>query len=188
MLSTETEIIYEAKFSPRLKTHWFLYVLYALAISVVGLILAPFWLLGVGYWWCNRYFRTLKCVITAKNLELRKGGLIRIEKTIPLDRIQDITLKEGPLLRALKLASVRVETAGQSGTEGVGDASVVGIMEPLDFRSHLLAQRERVVSSRNDLKKITWHASADDTVQSLLTQILEVLTRIEKRLDRGPSA
>ncbi len=89
-------------------------VLLALVATVIGIAAVPFWVLGLGQWRSRRYFESLSCVLTERTLEFGKGFFFRVEKTVPLDRIQDLTVKEGPLLRAFGLCTLRVETAGQS--------------------------------------------------------------------------
>ena len=97
---SRTPIIHEASFDPKLKTYLFLMGFVWLAISVVGLALAPVWLF-VGPMWARRYFDSISCVLTTRALEVKKGVLFRSERTIPLDKIQDVALQHGPLLRRL---------------------------------------------------------------------------------------
>ena len=49
------------------------------------------------------------------DLRTRYGLLTRVSTTIPLHRIQTLTIREGPLHRLLGRASVRVDTAGGGG-------------------------------------------------------------------------
>lgn len=59
-------------------------------------------------------FRLLRCALDDRHLNFRKGILFQVEKTIPLENIQDVTFIEGPLLRRFDLSILRIETAGQS--------------------------------------------------------------------------
>jgi putative membrane protein len=52
------------------------------------------------------------------DLRLGFGWLTRVAATIPLRRVQTLTIREGPLERLFGRASVRVETAGGHGGEG----------------------------------------------------------------------
>ncbi len=93
---TDEIILKEASFSPRAKTYIFFVVLGVLISSVIGILLVPFWLLGLGQYMSCLYFKTLSCQITNKNLKLSKGLIINIEKTIPLENIQDLSFIGGP--------------------------------------------------------------------------------------------
>lgn len=108
-----------------------------------------------------------------------------MEKNIPLDKIQDLTVHEGPILRWLGLASLKVETAGSSGGQGKADASLPGIVDPLAFRDAVLERRNLVVgvapepSSRSSGEPLT----AGD--HEVLVAIRDTLHRIEQLLQRN---
>jgi putative membrane protein len=58
MESTAEVILNSATFNPKVKTYIFLVVLFFLIITFVGLVIVPFWLLGLGQWLSNKYFHT----------------------------------------------------------------------------------------------------------------------------------
>lgn len=55
-----------------------------------------------------------------EDLRIEFGLLTRVAATIPIRRVQTITIRQGPLHRWLARASVRVETAGGAGSESAG--------------------------------------------------------------------
>ena len=55
-----------------------------------------------------------------EDLRIEFGLLTRVAATIPIRRVQTITISQGPLHRWLARASVRVETAGGAGSEKSG--------------------------------------------------------------------
>ena len=88
-----------AQFHPVLKTYIYIMGIGWAIITVAGIPLIPIWLM-IGFYFANRYYQSLECNLTERTLILKKGYLFRVEKTIPLDKIQDLTLREGPVLRA----------------------------------------------------------------------------------------
>src|SRR4029434_8923477 len=107
----------------------------------IGIPLAVIWFCGVGQWWARHYFEKLECVLGPKTLHYRKGILLQVEKTIPLENIQDVTFIEGPILRRFHLSILKFETAGQSSGQA-HDMQLVGIIDAAAFRSHILERRE----------------------------------------------
>src|ERR1044071_201603 len=93
------EVIRAATFNPKVKTYIFLVVLFYLIISFIGWVIIPFWLFGLGQWLSNKFFHTLSCELTQKQLKFSKGVILHIEKTIPLENIQDLSFIGGPVLR-----------------------------------------------------------------------------------------
>jgi putative membrane protein len=133
-------VLTRGTFDPKLKTYIVLYGALSLIVSIAGIVLLPIWPF-LGRWYARKTLAHLECVLTERALIVKKGFLIRHERTIPLDKIQDVALKEGPLLRRLGLSTLRVETAGQSSQPGA-EVNLTGIVDVHDFRDRVLMQRD----------------------------------------------
>jgi putative membrane protein len=87
------------------------------------LMLAIFTAVSVGaaiLRWRNFSFR-----VGEREIRIDSGLLNRTHRSIPFDRIQDVTIEQGPLARALGLARVRFETGG--GETRTDDGSLAAI-------------------------------------------------------------
>jgi membrane protein YdbS with pleckstrin-like domain len=135
--------LYRASFNPMVRRYMLMYVAWWLLISVIFSPLIVVWVLGPGQWWAAEYFRKLKCELDDKVLSFRKGILFQVEKTIPLENIQDVTFIEGPLLRQFNLSLLRIETAGQSPNQA-HTMQLVGIVDAHALRAEILRRRERL--------------------------------------------
>ena len=133
----------QAEFNPLIKPYLVLSIGFTLAMTIVGIPLAIIWVLGVGQWWARHYFEKLECVLSENTLRYRKGIIFQVEKTIPLENIQDVTFIEGPLLKRFHLSILKFETAGQSAGQA-HDMKLVGIIDAHHYRSQILAARERL--------------------------------------------
>ena len=69
-----------------------------LFITVVGILLIPFWWL-FSYWYGPEYMRRVSARLTTNALEVRMGVFFRKESTIPLNRITDLKLHDDPVMR-----------------------------------------------------------------------------------------
>jgi putative membrane protein len=144
------------------------------------------WLLGPGQYWAARHYQSLRCALTERSLVVERGFLFTVQKTIPLQRIQDLTVRGGPLLRAMGLEMMSVETAGQSNPQGGADARLLGVVDLRSFRQQVLEQC-RVV----DVGAVSPSASAPVEGAApargggelvILEEIRDTLQRIEGRL------
>lgn len=178
-LVMRSPLLARATFDPKLKTYTVLYSAVALFASIAGIALLPFWIL-LGPWYARKKFEHLECVLTERALLVKRGVWIRHERTIPLDKIQDLALKEGPLLRRLGLSALRVETAGQNSQPGA-EADLTGIVNVHDFRDQVLAQRDRIIDQAGQGGSETRDADPAST-RALLTSIRDSLVRIEAHL------
>ena len=173
-------VLREAAFNPRVRTYWLLWGALILAVSVVGIPLLLLWF-PLGRATTGRYLARLRCVLTEKNLHVARGVLIREEKTVPLDKITDLGMSHGPIMRHLGLRALSVETASQSGEGSV--IKLVGIEGAEDFRAAVLAQREQMAGSGGASSAPSFGTAVADEM-SVLTEIRDALLRIERRLDR----
>ena len=180
----EEPILHEATFNPKVRTYWLLSGALILTSTIVGIPLLIFWF-PIGYALTGRYLARLRCVLTEKNLHVARGVLIRQEKTVPLDKITDLAMSHGPIMRRLGLRGLSVETAGQSGPGSL--IKLVGIEGTEEFRAAVLAQRERVSGSGGASSATSPAAVAANEagVESgkVLAEIRDTLLRIEQRLD-----
>ena len=173
-MTTDLANATQAHFSPKLKIYFFLSVALALAMTVVGILLLPIWAF-VGVWWARRHYESLKLHITDRSIVVAKGVFFKQELTIPLDKIQDISIREGPLLARFGLLGLRIETAGQrNATTGQSEADLTGVINAREVRDMILQRRDALASS----DKTT---DSGDTVLSLLAEIRDSLKRIEAK-------
>ena len=97
-------LVDRAQFNPLIRPYLVLYISLFLILPVVTIPLAIIWFLGAGQWWARHYFAKLECELSDRTLRFRKGILFQVEKTIPLENIQDVTFIEGPLLRRFQVS------------------------------------------------------------------------------------
>lgn len=147
-----------------------------LAITVVGIPLVPFWLI-FSLWYAPEYYRRLSARLTSQAIEIRKGVFNRRESTIPLNRVTDLRLHDGPIMRHFKVRGLRVETAGQSGQHASSEGDLIGVVDAAEFRNAILMQRQRVLGAEPDEDSPTPAGSATD----LLTEIRDILARMEAK-------
>ena len=177
-MTTQSKTIQTAEFNPGIKGYLLAYGAIILLFTLVGIPFIIFWLAGIGQYFSRRYYENLRCKLTERHLIFSKGVLFKVEKTIPLENIQDMTFIDNPLLRALDLRILKIETAGQSNPQG-SDMKLIGIIDAADFKDNVLQQRElirtenRVVHSQSE--------GGNDKVVDLLKDIKEILTEIRNK-------
>jgi putative membrane protein len=160
-----------AEFDPRIKKYIFTYVLLVMLITVVFIPLALIWVFGLGQLISRRYYDNLVCDLSTKNLSFKKGAFFKIEKTIPLENIQDLTFIQNPILNMFGLQILKIETAS-SGTPNQSDMKLIGIINASNFKETVLRQREMLVT-----KEQTGSSKDTDSIISLLKDIKKLLEK-----------
>ena len=178
--SSDGPILWEAEFNPRVRTYWLLSGALILTVTVFGVALLPFWFL-LGNYFTGRYLSHMRCRLTPKSLEVAKGMFVRVEKTVPLDKITDVGLVHGPIMRHFDLRALSVETAGQSSAGAL--VKLVGIEDTEGFRAAVLAQRDRVVETlEGSAVQALPQPRGDADQYDVLVAIRDALVRIESKL------
>lgn len=170
----------EAKFNPRLKTYIYASGIALCVVTLVGILALPFWLI-LGKMYIDKYFDNLFCELTTRSLHFKKGVLFTTERTIPLDKIQDLTFREGPILRYFGLASLKVETAGQSAANAA-DMTLLGIMDSANFRQTVMVQRDEVTNLGGRSESNSDNESESLDIAQILSEMHQTLKNIEKKV------
>lgn len=172
-MTSKDKVLHSAEFNPRIKSYILWNGSLILVLSIVLLPLLPFWLI-LGKTYLNRYFERLECELTTRSLRFKEGYIFQTERTIPLDKIQDLTFKEGPLLKYFRLSIMKIETAGNAGQTSA-DLPLIGIVNAIDFRNMVFDQRDKVT------EMVTSSESSDST-SNLLRDIRDTLRSIDNKI------
>ncbi len=182
----EHTVLRTAEFDPKVTTYWMISSMIVCVVTIVGIPLIPIvWLIGRAL--IRKYLDNLGCTLTTRTLEVRKGILNRVESTIPLEKITDLQMFQGPIMRAFDLRGFKVETAGQTNTAGAL-LSIVGIVDAPAFRQAVLERRDQMQDAedgggrrtgRTEGDGASGHTAVDGAV---LVEIRDALLRIEERL------
>ena len=177
--TSATSTSLRAAFNPLIRPYLVLTIGLTLAATLILLPFAFIWFLGTGQWWARHYFAKLECELTDKAIRFRKGILITVEKTIPLENIQDITFIEGPILRHFNLSKLKFETAGTS-HNGLANMELMGIIDAQTFRNQILVRRDQLKE-----RSQTLIAVATDNEQLLALNV--IITKLDEIIESQKS-
>ena len=170
-------VIWNAEFNDSVTTYWLLSGMLICIVCVVTIPVLPIWYFA-GKMFTRKYLDSHSCVLTDRSLKVAKGVFTKIEKTVPLDRITDLGIVQGPIMRYFKIEAISVETAGQSAVGSL--VSLAGIKDGRAFRDAVLAQRDKVVGSSEKQIASSGVSSETDSIE-ILKEIRDTLMRIEEK-------
>lgn len=171
-------VLRTAEFSPKAIPYSVLTISIVFAATLVGILALPF-VVPIALWYYKRFFATLEVVLTSRELQVSRGVLNRQEKSIPLEKITDLAVIQGPIMRFMGIKGLQVETAGQSGGAGGALVRLIGVVDTDGFRDDALDQRDKVT----DAPAAPSSGGGDDEDSiALLREIRDALGRIERRL------
>lgn len=133
----------------------------AITVLLVGLPALLLFTRAVSMAWAFLRLYDFRLTRVREDLRIEFGLLTRVAATIPIRRVQTITIQQGLLHRWLGRASVRVETAGAAGGPSAGPRDRQWLA-PLIRMSALPGLLEQIVPGF-DVNAVTWqqvHARA----------------------------
>ena len=177
---TDEKIIRTATFNSKVCTYWLLSGVIIITCTIVGIPLLLFWI-PLGLYFTGRYLEKMECILTSKALKVKKGILVRVEKTIPLEKITDMGMIQGPIMRQFGLHTLTVETAGQSGPGSL--VSLTGIVDAEAFRETVLNQRDTSSTSPAERSQ-TGPTLGQSSTNEILVEIRDSLLRLEQTIEK----
>jgi len=111
-----------------------------LPLCGLGLLMAAI-SLPLLLWYQPRWLAALRYYTDDRSLRVEVGLLFRRRKTIPFDKITDMELVQGPLMRTFGLWNIKIQTAS-TGSQ-IPKAMVVGVITPEKVREEILTARDK---------------------------------------------
>jgi membrane protein YdbS with pleckstrin-like domain len=109
-------------------------------ITIIGIPCLPFIPCCVSKWMKSR-----KTVLTERHVKHRSGFITVEDRTIPLDRVQDVKLVQGICDRCFGVQALVIETAGSSNPQAGAECTIYAPVDPMRVRDTIMAQRDAIV-------------------------------------------
>lgn len=169
-------IIISATFNPAVKTYWLISLLLVSTITVVGI---PVLIISIPLFFLisSKILAAMSAIVTERKLVVKRGVFNKEEKSIPLEKITDVAMVQGPLMRVFNLYRLSFETAGQSAQGAL--VSLIGINDAETFRETILAQKDKLLTGNNALPEQKTDENNDMKV------LIDSVKRIELLLEKA---
>jgi putative membrane protein len=126
-----------------------------IAIAIVGFATFLIFVRIISMIWALVRLYDFRLTRVGEDLRSEYGLFTKVAATVPIRRVQAITINAGPLHRWLKRATVRVATAGGTGKKDQSASNVREWLAPL-IRQQALPHLLQQVLPGFDLSDVTW--------------------------------
>ncbi len=161
-------------FNPKVSASRVAAILWPIAFGIIIL----FWLIAVPI--IKLWIKNLSYYIDEDRITIHKGILSKIKQNVPYRAITDFQLHRSLYDRFLGIASIKLQTAGQSPTATGFEAKLSGLIDWDNLLEQLRAKVKRLYPSSVTLE--TTNSTANDN--ALLEKILEELKGIRNALEK----
>ncbi len=163
--------IVSVEFDPKVKVYWWLGAMLGQVATVIGIPLAFLWLI-IGMSIHQKQFEGLGCSLTDRSLNIRMGWLFKKQQNIPLDKLTDVSIHEGPILNAFGVVRMHFETAGSA------PFILTGVKGGPQFRDLVLKQRDSL-SSQSTM--VSQKSESDDVLIEIRDLLKEINANMSKQ-------
>ena len=164
----ESGQIMAEEFDKKIIIYWWIMANFGLMISFIGI---PLMLIWIPFGWLVhvRQYEHMSGGLTDRSLNMRMGWIFKKQQNIALDKLTDVSISEGPVLKAFGVVKMQFETAGAA------PFILTGVKNSNQFRDLVLQHRDSLVSNPQQ------SAPSDDS-NNVLFEIRALLKEINTNL------
>ena len=127
----------------------------------------------------KKQLENASCNLTRRGITIRKGWIFKAQQNIPLDKLTDISIHEGPVLNLFGIVRISIETAGATPFPLIG----LNKSTTAQFRDIVMAQRDSIVMARHDSQSGSLVTSEQEGQSNdVLIEIRDILQQINANL------
>ena len=160
--------IMAVEFDRKIIVYWWIMANLGLLVTFVGIIAMVVWI-PFGWIVHKKQYEHMSGALTDRSINMRMGWLFKKQQNIPLDKLTDVSIHEGPILNAFGVVRMQFETAGAA------PFILTGVKNSDQFRDLVLQQRDSLVSAPQQ------SAPSDDS-NDVLVEIRDILQQINTNL------
>jgi membrane protein YdbS with pleckstrin-like domain len=107
---------------------------YASAVAVAILIAIVVFIL----FWTVLYYKSVVYHLNTTEMTWKRGVWFRKTGIVPYNRITNVDIVQGPVMRLFGISNLKIQTAGYSGSNSSSEISIEGIVEPEPLRTLIM--------------------------------------------------
>ena len=173
-------ILKSATFDSKVKQYWMCLAAIFSLFPLVTIVLIPA-VLFIVWLIAGQVLAAMSAELLERKLVVKRGILFKEEKSIPLEKITDVGLSQGPLMRLFGLYRLSFETAGQSGQGAL--VSLLGVMNADEFREAILTQTDNLTAKQPAGSKNDEPQSQVELIRSLTYSVKNIEQMLVTLLD-----
>ena len=124
-----------------------------------------------------KYYDTMLYKLTQNEIIWRRGVWFKNTGIVPYNRITNIDIVQGPISRSLRIASIKIQTAGYSGPSGSGGMLAEIRIEGMEEFEDL---RELIMGFVRGKKPMAVEANEEDINLKILDELVKIRELMEK--------
>jgi len=144
-------------------------------IAVIAILLLAFFVI-----WARLYYESMWYELREDEMSWRRGVWFRTTGIVPYNRITNLDLRQGPVMRWLGISTLSIQTAGYSG-QAIPEIKIEGIEHAEELREFVRSMVRGCTTHSDGTGGTTPPPSPKTTDQQILTELVRIRTFLEKK-------
>jgi membrane protein YdbS with pleckstrin-like domain len=172
----DSEVFASAEFSKGVILYLWIIINLILLSTIIGIVVMLFW---VPFGWIvhMKQLENTSLTLTKSGIKIRKGWIFKAQQNIPLDKLTDISIHEGPLLGMCNIVKIAIETAGATPFHLNGLKKSVA----LQFRDLVMKQRDSIFQTSGPQSTGGQETQSNDVLVEIRDILQQINTNLSKR-------
>ncbi|WP_316558676.1 PH domain-containing protein [Methanimicrococcus hongohii] len=95
-------------------------------------------LIVVVFVWVQLYYKSIVYHLNDTEMTWKRGVWFRKTGIVPYNRITNIDISQGPVMRLFKISNLQIQTAGNSGGKAGSEISIIGMEDAEPLRAFIM--------------------------------------------------
>ncbi|WNY28752.1 hypothetical protein MmiEs2_09550 [Methanimicrococcus stummii] len=88
--------------------------------------------------WMQRYYNSIVYHLNDTEMTWKRGVWFKKTGIVPYNRITNIDISQGPVMRIFKISNLQIQTAGNSGGKAGSEISIIGMEDAEPLRAFIM--------------------------------------------------
>lgn len=131
--------------------------------------------------WAPLYYKSVVYHLNETEMTWKRGVFFRKTGIVPYNRITNVDIVQGPVMRAFGISHLRIETAGGGASKSSAEIQIEGVTDPEPLRQMIMdfvrGQKPAAAATGTEYKP----TSANADMQALLEEVAAIRRLLEER-------
>lgn len=129
--------------------------------------------------WANLYVKTVNYHLNETEVSWKRGVWFHTTGIVPYNRITDISISQGPIMRLFKISHLKIQTAGGGTAKGAPEIQIEGQIHAEELRAMIMDYVRGLKSAGGATVGVAEPELMSD--DELLNEVREIRKLLEKR-------
>lgn len=107
--------------------------------AAAGIFIAVLLLLVVFIlFWVQLYYKSIVYYLNDTEMTWKRGVWFKKTGIVPYNRITNVDISQGPVMRLFKISNLQIQTAGNSGGKAGSEISIIGVEDAEPLRAFIM--------------------------------------------------